>query len=1417
MGISNLLQFLKPIIKNSHISKYKNEVVGVDIMCWIHRGLISCAYDIVTDQYNDSYLNFIEKMLIPIYNHNIKVVFVFDGEELPEKKKENMIRKNRREKAKMELQEIISKVKNPRTNEMVLKKCIQAISVSKEIIDSVKEFCRKKNIDYIISPYEADAQLSYLCRMGFISCAISEDSDLLVYGCPRVLYKLKNTGECNEISLMPINDLIDWNIINKIKNPLSNSYNEFYITPIKKLQNSDDYDSDISLDEETSVECIMNDPYVQNDNEFINISRKTKSIVNCNNNNKKKKKKKNKNKKKTNKKKNMQKSKCDNIIKQYIQRFDWPEELFKLQYFNIDMFLTMCVLSGCDYSNDFHITGMGIKTAYNLIFQHKNIENIFHFLISNDRWRNKIPENLNTFDKLMNTFQKIKNAFLNHQVYDFILRKNIPINESFKSSFVNKNSHFIIQQITDASLLYDPLLKIDNCLNIYPQINDIPLSSPQIRDDDYNKNDDTHNEGGHNIKINHDTHNEGGHNIKINHDTHNKGGHNIKINRDTHNEAGDNIEINHDTHNKGGHNIKINDDTHNKGGDNIKINDDTHNKGGDNIKINHDTHNKGDDNFNINSVNCSFYNNHHMYTQSSKSTSFENIFKDFTSECFEYLEISPPSFIDPQNNNIPNNSKSEYFHNIITQEQVIQQTDVCRPLLHKDTNISNEINDEYHHLISDVTYNEYKNKTIENCNERINKRKTDDYIPSFNLKKKMKTASVHTSSSNSQDNLTIQHIEALDCNNQNVNDNEEKKNIYENSCSYDKTFNSERLNIFSMYDNNYQMWEKKDDLLKKNYNSFHANNIMETYNDHYINKTYDEHGNNKVNINICDDISTTNNDHNEEMLDEKKEFAEIKSAKNIYENMRKNFFLFKTLNEDINTPIKCLNVKGKMNVQDNCEQDDKVANLKSDKMTEEQNEKCDNILNEKCDNILNEKCNNILNEKCNNILNEKCNNILNEKCDNILNEKCNNILNEKCNNILNEKCDNILNQKCDNILNEKCDNILNEKCDNVLNNTPNLITNCIQNKMTTLLQITEENFFNDQNKNDTSFNKDFHTNKTYLNKKPTEINFPINEKKKNDLLRNPLEESRKSSLISYKNKTPSKNINSKSQLRITSFFKRIDKKTNENHNMHSTQKIFNEHNNNNLNDNIQNDKFYNNVFMNSPINYSVEYSEEDYINSFNDNYSDMKSFQKLKKKTKRNIKNTPQSYSIKDHFAVSLQSQDKNDKLSFTNYNSLEKDIFLNQSEKELQSKHNSINKEKNQNNHLQISSLTNDDNITMNNHTSNLNTQQNEQQSSNNNTIIIHSNNHQPNFSNENVISNNVFTEQDTYNKHITVLKSTDKVQNQSIEKNKETSQKINVEYILQNLNYNYQPKNQKINTFDYFKEKENVNHCNPYIDHNL
>ena len=42
----------------------------------------------------------------------------------------------------------------------------------------------------MVAPYEADAQLAYLERAGIVDAILTEDSDMLVFGCQHVLYKL---------------------------------------------------------------------------------------------------------------------------------------------------------------------------------------------------------------------------------------------------------------------------------------------------------------------------------------------------------------------------------------------------------------------------------------------------------------------------------------------------------------------------------------------------------------------------------------------------------------------------------------------------------------------------------------------------------------------------------------------------------------------------------------------------------------------------------------------------------------------------------------------------------------------------------------------------------------------------------------------------------------------------------------------------------------------------------------------------------------------------------------------------------------------------------------------------------------------------------------------------------------------------
>jgi exonuclease 1 len=43
---------------------------------------------------------------------------------------------------------------------------------------------KHEGIEVVVAPYEADAQLAYLALTGNVDAVITEDSDLLPYGCP---------------------------------------------------------------------------------------------------------------------------------------------------------------------------------------------------------------------------------------------------------------------------------------------------------------------------------------------------------------------------------------------------------------------------------------------------------------------------------------------------------------------------------------------------------------------------------------------------------------------------------------------------------------------------------------------------------------------------------------------------------------------------------------------------------------------------------------------------------------------------------------------------------------------------------------------------------------------------------------------------------------------------------------------------------------------------------------------------------------------------------------------------------------------------------------------------------------------------------------------------------------------------------
>lgn len=121
---------------------------------------------------------------------------VFDGDYLPSKSITEVGRASKREESRklgLELHRLgkISQSQN---------EFQKAVDVTPEMARQLIEELKTHGVQYIVAPYEADAQLAYLERKGIITGILSEDSDLLVFGAKCLLTKLDQYGDCIEIN-----------------------------------------------------------------------------------------------------------------------------------------------------------------------------------------------------------------------------------------------------------------------------------------------------------------------------------------------------------------------------------------------------------------------------------------------------------------------------------------------------------------------------------------------------------------------------------------------------------------------------------------------------------------------------------------------------------------------------------------------------------------------------------------------------------------------------------------------------------------------------------------------------------------------------------------------------------------------------------------------------------------------------------------------------------------------------------------------------------------------------------------------------------------------------------------------------------------------------------------------------------------
>ncbi|XP_053568256.1 exonuclease 1 [Bombina bombina] len=75
----------------------------------------------------------------------------------------------------------------------------RSVNITSSMAHDVIKAARSEGIDCIVAPYEADSELAYLNKNGIAQAIITEDSDLLAFGCKKVILKMDKFGHGLEI------------------------------------------------------------------------------------------------------------------------------------------------------------------------------------------------------------------------------------------------------------------------------------------------------------------------------------------------------------------------------------------------------------------------------------------------------------------------------------------------------------------------------------------------------------------------------------------------------------------------------------------------------------------------------------------------------------------------------------------------------------------------------------------------------------------------------------------------------------------------------------------------------------------------------------------------------------------------------------------------------------------------------------------------------------------------------------------------------------------------------------------------------------------------------------------------------------------------------------------------------------------
>lgn len=244
MGIKSLHVFLRKtfpeIYENKCLADFAYKTFAVDISLFLYKYKAICG-----DAWLDAFLS----LVCSLRENEVHCVFIYDGPSPPEKLAEQNRRREERKKISDKASQLEKDIRNYEKTgvaselmettmkkrpgygkverlltgkinnvidiqflrERIIKMRGQDISITKEDIERTKILFDLLDIPYYTAVGEAETTCALLCRNKVVEGALSEDTDLLAYGCPQFVHNINTRDHTiTVIDMEKLLDLMDW-------------------------------------------------------------------------------------------------------------------------------------------------------------------------------------------------------------------------------------------------------------------------------------------------------------------------------------------------------------------------------------------------------------------------------------------------------------------------------------------------------------------------------------------------------------------------------------------------------------------------------------------------------------------------------------------------------------------------------------------------------------------------------------------------------------------------------------------------------------------------------------------------------------------------------------------------------------------------------------------------------------------------------------------------------------------------------------------------------------------------------------------------------------------------------------------------------------------------------------------------------